>query len=86
MADRFENSFTSKPIDEIGPGSKFMEDFERIKLNFENKDQRTQSIALTMKGIDYGKVDRTLYNFEEEEVNISWYINILYSLVSLITD
>jgi hypothetical protein len=34
MEDRFGDEFTKKPQKEIGPGSKFMAEFENIKRKF----------------------------------------------------
>jgi hypothetical protein len=72
MCDRFQDAFTSRPIDRVGPGSKFMEEFERIKHNFQDDLKITESIPLTMNNIDRTRINETMYNFDEDEVKVSW--------------
>jgi hypothetical protein len=75
MSSRFGNAFTQRSIEKTGPGSKFMEDFQRIKHNFSMANRTTEPIGLKMPGIDMSKIDGSKYNFDEDEVLLSWYVN-----------
>lgn len=75
MSRRFGSAFTRRPIEKTGPGSKFMEDFQRIKHNFSLANRMTEPIGLKMPDIDKDKIDGSKYNFDEDEILLSWYVD-----------
>ena len=60
------------PLTKIGPGSKFMEDFETIKRDFDGQDSnQTFEIHLKMRDLDEDDVSPAHYDFEEDEVTLT---------------
>jgi hypothetical protein len=72
MTQRYGESFSSLPIQKIGPGSKFMEDFETIKRDFDGKNS-SQTFAIHLKMRDLNKNERSVvqYDFEEDEITLT---------------
>ena len=69
MTQRYGNSFSSLPIQKIGPASKFMEDFETIKRDFDGNDSnQTFAIHLKMRDLDRSVAQ---YEFEEDEITMT---------------
>jgi hypothetical protein len=75
MSRRFGEAFTKRPFEKTGPGSNFMEDFQRIKHNFSTANRTTELIHLKMPGLDENEIDGSKYNFEEDEILISWSVD-----------
>ncbi|ERF72261.1 hypothetical protein EPUS_02148 [Endocarpon pusillum Z07020] len=72
MRDRYGKAFSSLPAMKIGPGSKFMEDFETIKRDFDDNDP-TQTFQVHLKMRDLRKQDQNVvqYDFEEDEIMLT---------------
>ena len=71
MYKRFGKAFQDLPIHKRGPGSHLMEDFQRIKHNFDRNDHiEDLRIYLKMK-LDPGELDSSMYDFEDEEIILS---------------
>ena len=70
MGRRFGRAFDDLPMERKGPGSPFMEDFQRIKHNFRASDSETKGIHLEMD-LDMDEIDSTLYDFDDKEVLVS---------------
>ena len=73
MRDRYGKAFSSLPATKIGPGSKFMEDFETIKRDFDDNDP-TQTFQVHLKMRDLRRQDQNVvqYDFEEDEIMLTW--------------
>ncbi|KAF7507831.1 hypothetical protein GJ744_009995 [Endocarpon pusillum] len=73
MSNRFGTAFTKRPMEKTGPGSKFMEDFQRIKHNFSYANQTTtEPIGLKMPDLDMNRIDASHYDVDEDEILLSW--------------
>lgn len=69
MIDRFGKALSSLPMTKTGPGSKFMEEFETIKRDFDDKDpSKTFEIRLKMQDLNKNDRNWAQYDFEEDEV------------------
>ncbi len=72
MRDRYGNAFSSLPVTKVGPGSKFMEDFETIKRDFDGEDSsQTFEISLKMRELDRNDRSIIQYDFGEDEVTLT---------------
>lgn len=73
MTNRYGEHFSSQPSTKIGPGSKFMEDFETIKRDFTGKDSnQIFEIHLKMRELNKKGQHVKQYDFEEDEVTLTW--------------
>lgn len=72
MRHRYGDAFSSMPLTKIGPGSKFMEDFETIKRDFDGQDSnQTFEIHLKMRDLDRNDRSVPQYDFEEDEITLT---------------
>ena len=69
MTGRFGKAFTDRPPEKI---SKFMDEFQRLKHNFNIRDRITEPISLKLPGLNPKKIDSSLYDFDEDQVLVSW--------------
>ena len=73
MGRRFGQAYDELPVGITGPGSVFMEDFQRIKHNFRADDSEIQRIHLEMNLSEDSTVYNQYYDFEDQEVLVSRY-------------
>jgi lantibiotic modifying enzyme len=72
MTKRYGHAFSSLPIHRIGPASKFMEDFETVKRDFDGKDPtRTFEIHLKMRDLEEKGRSVVQYDFEEDAITLT---------------
>jgi hypothetical protein len=67
----FGEAFVKLPINDIGPGSRFMRDFEGYKKDFSEGSTEINRIHLKMSSLGRGSVDASRYDFDTDEVLFS---------------
>lgn len=75
MRERYGQAFSSLPYTKTGPGSNFMEAFEKRKRIFTSDDDtRTWQLPLKMPDLDEDDSGIEGYDFEEDMVILKWYL------------
>jgi hypothetical protein len=67
----FGEAFVKLPINDIGPGSRFMRDFEGYKKDFSEGSTEINRIHLKMSSLNRGSVHASRYDFDTDEVLFS---------------
>ena len=74
MGERYGDAFQNLPMSKIGPGSKFMEQFETVKRDFTDDDMDAE-FELHLKLNELAESDEVEgYDFDTDEIKITAYV------------